>query len=150
MDQTVFTLLFSGIFGVSSSLPLMYFYVNQNKTWLEAQSTCRGLYTDLATVYSMDDVKRLTQALPGSSDAVWIGLRKSWVWSSGEAVSNYSHWKPYNPNEGNAEASCAVLTTAGWQDWYCSNTYYFVCFDGNDYNLLLVTHFKPTFSCFPL
>ncbi|XP_076838281.1 L-selectin-like [Brachyhypopomus gauderio] len=150
MSPTTFTLLLlSDVFALSYAQSPIYHYVNRNVTWYEAQSTCREMFTDLATVYSKSDMDRLIQVLPDDSDSVWIGLRRSWVWSSGEVVSAYSNWKPSNPNEGSAQASCAVLTSEGWQDWYClTYTYPFVCYNGNpstDICTLVSTHYLLVF-----
>ncbi|KAL7851010.1 hypothetical protein AOLI_G00213660 [Acnodon oligacanthus] len=126
-----FLLLLSGTFGISSSALQQYYYVNVTKSWLEAQSYCRATYIDLATVGSMEDMNRLKAAVdPAYRRALWIGLKKHWVLSTGENISAYNNWVPGQPNEENMEAACGVHTQQGWHDWYCSSVFYFVCFDG--------------------
>ncbi|XP_070783578.1 ladderlectin-like [Enoplosus armatus] len=57
------------------------------KTWDKAQTNCRENYTDLATIGSHDDMKRLVSmaADSGVKAEIWIGLKKtgltSWMWS---------------------------------------------------------------------
>ncbi|KAJ7997560.1 hypothetical protein DPEC_G00230270 [Dallia pectoralis] len=56
-----------------------------NKTWTEAQSYCREIYTDLATVSDYQDYNRLNTLLyntQGYSGDAWIGLKYNrWMWS---------------------------------------------------------------------
>ena len=134
-------MLSSGTFGISSSALQQFYYTNVKKSWLEAQSYCRATYIDLATVGSMEDMNRLKAAVdPAYTGAVWIGLKKHWVLSTGENISAYNNWVPGQPNEGNVEAACGVYSSQGWNDSYCSSMSYFVCFDGNLIHLLLVTY----------
>ncbi|XP_036411940.1 macrophage mannose receptor 1-like [Colossoma macropomum] len=131
MDWNVLLLLMlSATFGISSSALQQFYYVNEKKSWLEAQSYCRATYIDLATVGSMEDMNRLKAAVdPAYTGAVWIGLKKHWVLSTGENISAYSNWVPGQPNEGNVEAACGVYSSQGWNDYFCSTKFYFVCFD---------------------
>ncbi|XP_036411941.1 macrophage mannose receptor 1-like [Colossoma macropomum] len=131
MDLNVFLLLLlSATFGISSSALQQFYYVNVKKSWLEAQSYCRATYIDLATVGSMEDMNRLKAAVdPAYTGAVWIGLKKHWVLSTGENISAYNNWVPGQPNEGNVEAACGVQTPQGWHDFFCSTMLYCVCFD---------------------
>ncbi|KAL7851018.1 hypothetical protein AOLI_G00213740 [Acnodon oligacanthus] len=133
MDKSLFlALLISGTFGICSSDLQQYYYVDVTKSWLEAQSYCRATYIDLATVGSMEDMNSLNAAVdPAYTGAVWIGLKKHWVLSTGENISAYNNWVPGQPNEENMEAACGVHTQQGWHDWYCSSVFYSVCFDGN-------------------
>ncbi|GLD57314.1 C-type lectin lectoxin-Enh4-like protein [Lates japonicus] len=67
-----------------------YHYIDEDKTWSEAQSYCRENYTDLATVYDMTDMtdmKRLLKSTENQGEA-WIGLcsnpgkeNRKWHWS---------------------------------------------------------------------
>ncbi|KAL3046034.1 hypothetical protein OYC64_004110 [Pagothenia borchgrevinki] len=63
-----------------------YHFIQEGKTWEEAQSYCREHFTDLATVSDMRDVERLTNS--SQTTGAWIGLRsinerdiKVWHWS---------------------------------------------------------------------
>ncbi|KAL7851013.1 hypothetical protein AOLI_G00213690 [Acnodon oligacanthus] len=132
MDPNVFfLLLLSGTFSISSSALQQYYYVNVTKSWLEAQSYCRSTYIDLATVGSMEDMNRLKAAVdPAYKGALWIGLQRYWVMSSGADISAFNKWVSGEPTKGNVEAACGVYTIQGWQSSYCSSVFYFVCFDG--------------------
>uniref|UniRef100_A0A3B4DTA1 C-type lectin domain-containing protein n=1 Tax=Pygocentrus nattereri TaxID=42514 RepID=A0A3B4DTA1_PYGNA len=81
----------------------------------------------------MEDMNRLKAAVdPAYTGAVWIGLKRYWVMSSGANISAYSNWVSTEPVEGNVEAACGVFTSQGWQSSSCSSMLYFVCFDDRD------------------
>ncbi|XP_067309543.1 macrophage mannose receptor 1-like [Pseudorasbora parva] len=135
MDGSLFVLLLlSGLFWSSSALSRQYHYINVRMSWPAAQSYCREKYTDLATVDTMADVKRLVDIVDaGYSGSVWIGLKrgtqKRWAWSNGENISSpYSNWAPREPNEN---TYCATSNDGFWYDMKCSSTRYFTCYKEN-------------------
>ncbi|XP_051245138.1 macrophage mannose receptor 1-like isoform X2 [Dicentrarchus labrax] len=99
-----------------------FIYVNESKTWSEAQSYCREHYTDLASVRNQaenDQIENMNQ-----NRSVWIGLyRDSWKWSDGSPTS-FTYW---NNNEPNGDYACAVIHNGRWEDYDCDTTLYFVC-----------------------
>ncbi|KAI2646171.1 P-selectin [Labeo rohita] len=62
-----------------------YHFVNESKTWTEAQRFCRQNYTDLATIDNMEEMNRLINTVNGSyNGSAWIGLCdnvNNWRWS---------------------------------------------------------------------
>uniref|UniRef100_A0A8C1QAB3 C-type lectin domain-containing protein n=1 Tax=Cyprinus carpio TaxID=7962 RepID=A0A8C1QAB3_CYPCA len=108
----------------SSALSHPYHYINVRMSWPEAQSYCRERFTDLATVYSMDDVNRLVNIVDaGYSGSVWIGLKrgtqKRWGWSNGEnTTSQYYNWASGQPN---GDEDCVSTYAGVWHDMLCSN-----------------------------
>ncbi|XP_008433446.1 C-type mannose receptor 2-like [Poecilia reticulata] len=64
-----------------------FHYINENKTWTEAQQYCREKHTDLVTVTNMKDMKRLINISAEDQSEAWIGLinkpefNRTWFWS---------------------------------------------------------------------
>uniref|UniRef100_A0A8C4GGP2 C-type lectin domain-containing protein n=1 Tax=Dicentrarchus labrax TaxID=13489 RepID=A0A8C4GGP2_DICLA len=103
-----------------------FVFVNESKTWTEAQSYCREHYTDLASVRNQTENEQIT----GGRD-LWIGLyRDSWKWSDGSAHS-FSNWNTdtNQPNGGLLEP-CVTSYSGKWEEWPCSTRWFFVCYDG--------------------
>ncbi|KAI4890375.1 hypothetical protein NFI96_021530, partial [Prochilodus magdalenae] len=126
--------------GVSAYVPHRYHFINQNKTWSEAQSYCRQKYTDLATINTMEEMRKLSETVPDKLDKVWIGLRKvKWQWSLQDGTiynegTSYKNWKSGEPNS-NGEKNCVEMDGGGkWNDEDCSKQNHFVCFEGGNTN----------------
>ncbi|XP_066513083.1 snaclec A8-like [Hoplias malabaricus] len=88
MDLKWVSIIFqlSAVCGVSAYTSYRYVFVNEAKTWTEAQSYCRQNYTDLATINNMEEMKNLNTTLKDkTTSSVWIGLNRGntgrWLWS---------------------------------------------------------------------
>ncbi|XP_036420699.1 macrophage mannose receptor 1-like isoform X2 [Colossoma macropomum] len=151
MDQkwiSVFFLL-SAIYGLSAYVPHRYHFVNENKTWIEAQSYCRQTYTDLATINNMDKMKKVTEIVKDKSAKVWIGLEKvTWQWSLQDGTvyregQSYSNWNTGEPNSNAGEEMCVHIYGVGsWNDEYCSCLLPFVCFEEKGSAYILIKEAK--------
>ncbi|XP_066512920.1 macrophage mannose receptor 1-like [Hoplias malabaricus] len=133
---------FSAVCGVSVHIPHQYHFVNENKTWTEAQSYCRQNYTDLATVSNMEEMKNLNTTLKDKTNSsVWIGLNRGntgrWQWSLGDGDmyregAQYRNWSSGEPNNAGGSEFCVAMQKDGtWLDDGCNHQYSFVCYDGN-------------------
>uniref|UniRef100_A0A3B1JNN3 C-type lectin domain-containing protein n=1 Tax=Astyanax mexicanus TaxID=7994 RepID=A0A3B1JNN3_ASTMX len=147
MDQKLILvfLLFSAVCGVSPYVPHRYHFVNENKTWTEAQNYCRQNYTDLATINNMDEMKKLNETLKGKGgEFVWIGLNRGdtgkWRWSLPDGNfytvgDKDQNWRNGEPNNLGGKEFCAAMyeQDGKWFDENCEKKHTSVCFNGKNF-----------------
>ncbi|KTG42639.1 hypothetical protein cypCar_00027091 [Cyprinus carpio] len=123
---------------ISSVISKQFVFVNQAKTFADAQIYCRQFHCDLASVEDTADFSRLQAAVSGVTDpSVWIGLKRDWVWSLsnssfyGEGEAEYRRWKAGQLDNNGGNENCGALDIAGeFWDVPCTNQYPFICYDG--------------------
>nr|XP_019938367.1 PREDICTED: lymphocyte antigen 75-like [Paralichthys olivaceus] len=146
-------LCLSGCLTFSTCLLHQYHFVSDAMNWTEAQSYCRGRYTDLATIENTEELKKLndTVSAAGYSSKVWIGLYSQidWKWSDGFTGSGaeYRNWdeSDQDPDYIQANQLCVVKWGNGrWIDYYCHEEIAFVCYNGTleDSDFVLVNTTK--------
>ncbi|XP_054914594.1 C-type mannose receptor 2-like [Poeciliopsis prolifica] len=123
-----------------------FHYINENKTWTEAQQYCREKHTDLVTVTNMKDMKRLINISDGDIKEAWIGLydqthgTRTWYWSLPGVEFNQSetNWNPGEPNNYGSEGeNCGIIWKEAnpsfkWGDLSCNEKKNFICYDENN------------------
>uniref|UniRef100_A0A3B4D9I3 C-type lectin domain-containing protein n=1 Tax=Pygocentrus nattereri TaxID=42514 RepID=A0A3B4D9I3_PYGNA len=124
-------MFFTAVCGVSAFVPHLYHFVNESKTWTEAQSYCRQIYTDLANLSNMEEMKKLNAILKDQlTSSVWIGLDRGvtgiWQWSLAGCEGNqYRNWLPGEPNN-------YMGNDGTWNDDVCTKPKPFMCYNGED------------------
>uniref|UniRef100_A0A3Q4GCC9 C-type lectin domain-containing protein n=1 Tax=Neolamprologus brichardi TaxID=32507 RepID=A0A3Q4GCC9_NEOBR len=116
-----------------------YHFIEENKSWSEAQRYCREKYTDLAKVFDMTDMSRLRNSTQNQGEA-WIGLNnntggnRTWHWSlpGVEYIQNDSSWdqngrtEPGPGNCGRKRYDNGDKKLAGVS---CDHPMWFICYD---------------------
>ncbi|KAI4901246.1 hypothetical protein NFI96_009283 [Prochilodus magdalenae] len=141
MDQkwTLIIFISTAVCGVSAHVPHRYVFVNEGKTWTEAQSYCRQTYTDLATINTMEEMKKLNATLKDPPiHSVWIGLNRGndgkWRWSlaDGKVYTDedvYRNWQNGEPDNKGGVEFCAGIYRPVWYDDACWRPRPFMCYE---------------------
>lgn len=104
-------------------------FVNQRMSWTEAQSHCRGRFTDMVTIYNSDINQLLLTIVQNRNDITdgywaWIGLYDnvySWKWSMKDknidvgTTHAFLIWLKNQPNNLYTDQYCVVVQ--GQQSW---------------------------------
>ncbi|XP_072514074.1 C-type mannose receptor 2-like [Salminus brasiliensis] len=108
-------LFFTAVSGVSPYVPHRYHFVNENKTWTEAQSYCRRTYTDLATINNMDQMKKLNDTLKDKEKKTnterYVFINETKTWTEAQSYCREHHTdlvKVRNQTEN--QQICSVAT----------------------------------------
>ncbi|KAI5613405.1 hypothetical protein C0J50_11362, partial [Silurus asotus] len=127
--------------GVTAYIPHRYHFVNENKTWSDAQTYCRDKYTDLATISNMDEMEKLNITLKNeTAKLAWIGLKSEsfgeWKWSLADQTfyrdgDTYRKWSKTEPNNAGGKEFCVMMSrrSGSWLDEKCDKKLCFVCYD---------------------
>uniref|UniRef100_A0A3B1JDU4 C-type lectin domain-containing protein n=1 Tax=Astyanax mexicanus TaxID=7994 RepID=A0A3B1JDU4_ASTMX len=107
-----------------------YVFINNKKTWSEAQSYCREHYTDMASVRNENEREMVYAA--GKDNHFWIGLSKdinnTWKWSD-QSSSSFRYWNSNQPdNTYNTNCAAASVKDQGqWHNIECGEQRPFIC-----------------------
>ncbi|XP_053533568.1 macrophage mannose receptor 1 [Ictalurus punctatus] len=109
-------------------------------TWPVAQSYCRVMFTDLATILSDTDWLQFEKeaASKGLTTSTWVGLYNdfnSWRWSLNHlplTSVTYTSWISAEPNNLGGNQACAIIDTSGkWRDRSFTDLNPFICYNAN-------------------
>ncbi|KAL0189893.1 hypothetical protein M9458_016992, partial [Cirrhinus mrigala] len=119
----------------------IFYFVNQSKTFDEAQQFCRENYTDLATLSGQEDVEKLFGLDNFTyTTSAWIGLKKSgskrWRWALAdpefykEVETEYRNWAPNEEVVFLDYEDCVMMDSSGqFFSTYCFTIRSFICYD---------------------
>ncbi|XP_068180269.1 C-type mannose receptor 2-like [Antennarius striatus] len=103
-------------------------YVDETKSWRDAQDHCRNLSSELISINSAEE-NDAVRSLSGSQN-IWIGLFKDrWTWSDG-SISSFRYWLKGQPNyRPNQDCVVAEFRDQGkWNDRRCNSNRNFLCY----------------------
>lgn len=109
----------------------------EKKSWADAQSFCRAIGGDLASITSLKESRGLQRYLKNSgitSTHLWLGLNylnpdDGFAWSDGSPLG-YTNWAYGEPNNYNEIEHCGELNPSyrmNWNDVHCDDLYYWLC-----------------------
>lgn len=129
-----------------------YHFIEENKSWSEAQRYCREKYTDLAKVFDMTDMSRLRNSTQNQGEA-WIGLNnntggnRTWHWSlpGVEYIQNDSSWNLNGRTDKEKPGNCGRKRDK-LADVSCDHPMWFICYDGEEmwtiWNVIVISWYK--------
>lgn len=111
---------------------LTYVLIQENKTWIDAQSYCRQHHTDLVSVRNQTENTEIDQKISLRGLPVWIGLfLDSWIWSD-QSDSSFRNWWPVR-HSTDQRYNCTWMSTdpstyyTKWISSPCDNYEPFIC-----------------------
>ena len=130
--------------SLAHCFPRQYHFINEIQNWEKAQTYCRERHTDLATVFDIEDMKRLVNTVEvstrGFTELAWIGLHDnltSWKWSFSDRRyyrrkdTEYRNWDVDQPDNFAGDQMCVAMWRGGvWVDSQCSLNLPFICYNG--------------------
>ncbi|XP_038851652.1 macrophage mannose receptor 1-like [Salvelinus namaycush] len=88
---------------------LTYVLIQENKTWIDAQSYCRQHHIDLVSVKNQTENTEIKKKISLRGLPVWIGLfQDSWRWSD-QSDSSFRNWWPGYPTK-DQRYNCTVVS----------------------------------------
>lgn len=103
--------------AAASNPPVRHTYhvVMAKASWTDAQSYCRGMYSDLATIVTKNDWMRLKKELESKNltSSAWVGLYNdinSWRWSLNDLKNTVlQKWRNHQPDNEGGNQSCVII-----------------------------------------
>lgn len=113
---------------------LTYVLIQENKTWIDAQSYCRQHHTDLVSVRNQTENTEIDQKISLRGLPVWIGLfLDSWIWSD-QSDSSFRNWWSRYPTIYQGY-NCTLVSSnpneyyySEWINYPCGTNFPFICY----------------------
>ncbi|KAK7886646.1 hypothetical protein WMY93_026267 [Mugilogobius chulae] len=145
LNSKFICLLFISGFTIFSQGFSEFHLINVTKSYADAKSYCREMYTDLATINNFSEMNALINLVSGKADRAWIGLEiaenRTWHWSLPAYPLDFTNWRDGTPQE-NDQDSCAAMDENGkWFESNCTDRRSFVC-HSDEGSHIFVSHTK--------
>ncbi|KAI3360773.1 hypothetical protein L3Q82_013007 [Scortum barcoo] len=134
MDATVSViLLLTGFCVPPASFLDKFYFVDTAMTWFKARDYCIYKYTEMATIWSVEDMTKLmnTPVTAGFTGKAWIGLYQNttkWFWTNATTSTPYYNWGVNMLDNYHANEYCATIDDRGlWADADCQIEKPFIC-----------------------
>ncbi|KAA0716159.1 C-type lectin domain family 10 member A MMGL [Triplophysa tibetana] len=101
MKTTLTVLLIIQLYGLASCVIKQHYFINQEKTWDEAQQYCKTNYHHLSTFINEIEEQQFLQDAVNQTSHAWVGLYKEseiWTWTTGGVATRIS-WNPGRPDD---------------------------------------------------
>ncbi|XP_071187503.1 putative C-type lectin domain family 20 member A [Salvelinus alpinus] len=112
---------------------LTYVLIQENKTWIYAQSYCRQHHTDLVSVRNQTENTEIEQKISLRGLPVWIGLfQDSWIWSD-QSDSSFRNWTLGYPDASGQNCVALFFESVNFAKWInhpCDHQHHFFCYTG--------------------
>ncbi|XP_064795134.1 macrophage mannose receptor 1-like [Oncorhynchus masou masou] len=110
---------------------LTYVLIQENRTWIYAQSYCRQHHTDLVSVRNQTENTEIKKKISLRGLPVWIGLfLDSWRWSD-HSDSSFRNWWTGRPST-EQRYNCTLVsdnTYFKWINYPCDYNCSFICYE---------------------
>uniref|UniRef100_A0AAZ3SVB1 C-type lectin domain-containing protein n=2 Tax=Oncorhynchus tshawytscha TaxID=74940 RepID=A0AAZ3SVB1_ONCTS len=111
-----------------------YVLIQENRTWIDAQSYCRQYHTDLVSVRNQTVNTEIEKKISLRGLPVWIGLfLDSWRWSD-QSDSSFRNWHSGRPSTDQRH-NCTLVSSypssdySKWINHPCDYNFPFICYE---------------------
>lgn len=106
--------------------------VELSKSFKDAKTYCRDVYSDFATVHNFSDMSTLIAlTLNKSVRRAWLGLEIGkeplWHWTWQDQMIDFLNWRDGNPLDNDEDACAAMDEDGQWFQSTCGTKRSFVC-----------------------
>ncbi len=123
--EEIFILILLNLLGQGDNNQ-KYVFVNEPKSWRDAQTYCRQHHTELVSVRNEEENHQIQQLIPAGHFA-YIGLFKdNYVWSD-NSTSSFRNWDSAQPDESGECVAQQLRDSKLWDDQTCSAQKPFFC-----------------------
>ncbi|XP_051981798.1 C-type mannose receptor 2-like [Xyrauchen texanus] len=110
-----------------NNIQQQYVFINELRTWRDAQSYCRLYHTELVSVRNQEENLQIQHLIPKGT-LVYIGLfQDPYVWSD-NSNSSFRNWASQQPDATRECVAMQITENKQWGDQDCRNLRPFFCY----------------------